>query len=1574
MLGLCHSIYGIFLFLFLDSDTEEGVVKKNVVFHCRLCPLQANTIFHSRRELNRHQVAVHQLQQIGGAEMLQPRPFSEENAIWNNPMYSPQFSNDLRICYEENQALILRPNEYSDIESRITVPMNGNFSIQHTIEAIQHEFNRTGSVFKCNISAGVMLFHQEDQRFRLYLPYCNSAVFDLPVLISDEQDIAFLKEKLEEVDYGGYMLSQRPDTKFIPVAITHVVISCWHMSDVVIGCNNDKLPDFIRRSNAIMISKPSSDNMCFFSALAHFKYPTPYNVKIVKALFNKWSQFCKNNQIKKSGILDDGSFKGMLLSNLFHAEELFKVNIQVFNLSADGTCTSVYRSLNRHEQTMFLNIDDTYSHFFLITNFEMYAKKYRCRGCDHIFNRFSNLTAHQKVCSGLTREKFPGGYFCASSNLFQRIEDLGIEVDESRTFFPYFTFWDIESQLKHHSETVSDSTQFNAVHIPVSVAVASNIPGYESGQVFVNKDPAELMKQFVTALEEMQKFTENKLFIDYKDILTRVLRLYFLWKPEKDDDVDEDEEEGMENEDNGDEATEVNYNEPASKEFLDAISRENPWRAFCQNLEGGTWGTHFNYDLESDPERELCSQTESIMDDSLLEVEPSSSTLQPSSTEDMLPDSAEPEKEKTIFEEFKESCEFTYSTEEKRVVEFCCPKIRKSMFNRISKVYDDLVLWLSQLCCISYNGSSYDINVCKKTLFPLLNISHSSIIKKGSQYKMVATRKFKFLDALHFCSAGTTFRNFVRCWAPESDLKKIYFPYPALADLTNLNNTSLPPVDSQLWINDLNGKHLLEDSGSGQTIEQNFEDMCKIWKEQNMETLEQFLAYYNICDVVPGVVAFSNLAKLFRNKKVDVLRNCISAPGAARQLLFAQAQKENCHFGLFNERDKDLKEKIDRNIAGGQSIIFRRENIAGQTPMLRSDVQKVHSGELKISDMDKTKLLHHVEGFDATGLYGYCLSSELPTGMYIRRDKENKFKPIIRERYELQFQYFNFLNSKGHNIKHKQNMGKEMFTGPYKIDGQEGNKLFEVLGCHFHLHHPESCPANKSKAKNEEWMKKSEMEQEKIQKRIEHLELMNYEVRIVWECELRHLYKTDAEFRYYVDNHRPTFYQKFKGECSEADILEGVRSGKLYGLVECSIKLGDTWPENMQNKPSESPAEFFFDWPAIYGNGTITEEHYSPLMREFAQKNNISTKPRDLLISSNSSENCLYATPYLQQLMELGYTVHSVNTVVEYSSGKKPFKKLIDEYSSLRREADSDKSRAVVGSLAKLLGNSSYGSLLIRSDTFRNVKFKRGLNRASQEINNKRFLRMCTINEEEEFYEFESLKASISYKIPMVLAFFVLQLAKKRVNEFVYYFLKKYFKPGSYYFILSDTDSIWCGFNAPLEECIREDMKEEYNFYLYGFCTPNEISIDKHHFLFRKCCDSCFRYDHRVNGRFHSEFYGDYVIGLCSKCYYAANRQNEDVKFSCKGVQKALVDRSGKEYASVFYKQQNVKMKNRGFVFKRDSIFTYVQEKSALNFFYVKRFIDRNASTSAPLNIPIKPKKAKSKGPLPINADLTTTT
>ena len=74
-------------------------------------------------------------------------------------------------------------------------------------------------------------------------------------------------------------------------------------------------------------------------------------------------------------------------------------------------------------------------------------------------------------------------FFQPRENVFSQLEQYDISVPLKDRFFPYFMTYDFESILqKQNSSPDTQKLRWEERHIPISVGVGSNVPGFEKAE------------------------------------------------------------------------------------------------------------------------------------------------------------------------------------------------------------------------------------------------------------------------------------------------------------------------------------------------------------------------------------------------------------------------------------------------------------------------------------------------------------------------------------------------------------------------------------------------------------------------------------------------------------------------------------------------------------------------------------------------------------------------------------------------------------------------------------------------------------------------------------------------------------------------------------------------------------------------------------------------------------------------------------------------------------------------------------------------------------------------------------
>ena len=183
--------------------------------------------------------------------------------------------------------------------------------------------------------------------------------------------------------------------------------------------------------------------------------------------------------------------------------------------------------------------------------------------------------------------------------------------------------------------------------------------------------------------------------------------------------------------------------------------------------------------------------------------------------------------------------------------------------------------------------------------------------------------------------------------------------------------------------------------------------------------------------------------------------------------------------------------------------------------------------------------------------------------------------------------------------------------------------------------------------------------------------------------------------------------------------------------------------------------------------------------------------------------------------------------MVEYQRTR-CFAVFADAVSILRRAADEDENRKILANTEKGVGNQGYGGLAMNKTKHTDTKYYTGHINATQAVHQPSFRKLTCLNEEEEYYEEEFAESSIKLDIPIHLALFVLNLAKKRLLEFHYECIDRYLDRTDYQLLEMDTDSSYLALSKhSLEELVKPELADEYKESRRGksVCTDTPLPL-----------------------------------------------------------------------------------------------------------------------------------------------------
>ena len=572
----------------------------------------------------------------------------------------------------------------------------------------------------------------------------------------------------------------------------------------------------------------------------------------------------------------------------------------------------------------------------------------------------------------------------------------------------------------------------------------------------------------------------------------------------------------------------------------------------------------------------------------------------------------------------------------------------KKTVNPCKTLEKQLQTWLRQLPVIGFNSGHYDLNVVKKFFIPYMlkgNDKTRFVIKRQNTFMCFSTTNLKFLDVTQYLAPGVSYDKYLKAYGCE--LQKGHFPYEYMDDLHKLEDRALPPQAA--FFSRLKNEGISNDDYA----------RCQaVWRDNGMETLREYLIWYNNRDVTPFLDAIAKQAGFYKQHNIDMFKDGISVPGLSLLHLFNDLPNDT-YFTVFNRTNSDLHELVKDNIVGGPAIIFHRYH--------EKNVTRIRGG---------SEPCRSIVGYDANALYLWALMQDMPTGWYTRRRAENKFRPQQAQPYgQMAIQWLTRESDRtGCTIRHQGN-GREKRIGKLPVDGwcAETRTAYQFHGCFWH-----GCPKchtdpEETNPKNNKTMA------ELLANTKAHTAYLRRHVKVVemWECG----WKRERD---------PPPRQKWN--MTQNEILAAVIDGTLFGMIECDIHV----------PPELRP--YFSEMQPIFKNANVSRDDIGPFMRNYAEEHDIMSTPRCMLVGSYRGEKILLTTPLLQWYLAHGLVVDRVYQVVDYEPNP-CFQRFGESVSAARRNGDVDPDKSIIGDTMKLLGNSAYGKTVTNVDRHHDVKY-----------------------------------------------------------------------------------------------------------------------------------------------------------------------------------------------------------------------------------------------------------------------------
>lgn len=1000
-----------------DSRPPAKKRKKNAVGNVkrRKC-WSCNKHFENGRELHRHQILQHR--QTGGAELQnEPWPANED------PFANIPNGDEIRRMYEQSRPYILAAHygEPDDLKKYYNFPVKGEVTDQNIRNQLNFIYNREQHAFRLNIGAGVILRHQ-DGELRYFKPSSYFEILNTALYVRNRRGLNRAIDFLIDQNLNEMIRNFRPGSDYSVIWIGHLEFYIYS-SKFNLGAENaaEQLPDFIKNHHHIVSVYPKrleNKSLCAFVGLAQKRGLEERGVRDYRLcksrvldMYYEWLEFCQDVGLRRYMDTRLEQFRGLDMSDMSYFEKCFRVCVNIHCLGADMNSYSVYNSTEKYEEVIHFNMYD--DHLSWISNIELYSKKFACEMCDKLFNHRGHLHRHMKSCGQKTKHQFKGGNFKQHVSIFEKLDYIGVHVPHDIRFYPFLVTWDMESILKPSSnpegeqlvKQLEKKLVVTEVHIPISCSITANVENFTSPYTIIDDNPEMLVQRMVEYFYKIREQTQREVWKRWGRYYQQLLDKIIGYMNQRADELLQKTEDAS-----GRDFAKKLKKDLYCRQLLDAMTDFK--RYLSQNVIIGFNTSSYDTNLiRSELTRffVLCEdkRVTQLTWDTYIPVHQQADIEEPEMDYEI-----DFENEVGVSDNFSMLSVLDDAAAPQEDFQIPIPEV----MNRVQQKADLDRVPAGKVC----------------------------LIKRTNRYLCTSNNHWRFLDAINYLPPGVNLVKFLDMFNIE--VGKFYFPYHAIKDAENLNDP-LPAYDSESWISTLKGGNVLAQEWDNwklngkkgrepATGRENYELVCKVWKEANMKTLRDLLIYYNERDSLPLLLACDKLQNCFKELNLDCWKDGISVSGMARNLIFRHAAQQKCTFPLFPERDRHLDFMIRKQLAAGASIIFTREQKAGETPLRPDDVNEI--SQLQI-------------GYDAASLYPYCEAMEQPVYNYCVRNVNDGFIPHYSLRYPLMHLWLAYREKvDGVKIQTGLTLGFELRVDSCYLDGLAIDDQNQLVCYEFH--------------------------------------------------------------------------------------------------------------------------------------------------------------------------------------------------------------------------------------------------------------------------------------------------------------------------------------------------------------------------------------------------------------------------------------------------------------------------------------------------------------------------------------------
>ena len=295
-------------------------------------------------------------------------------------------------------------------------------------------------------------------------------------------------------------------------------------------------------------------------------------------------------------------------------------------------------------------------------------------------------------------------------------------------------------------------------------------------------------------------------------------------------------------------------------------------------------------------------------------------------------------------------------------------------------------------------------------------------------------------------------------------------------------------------------------------------------------------------------------------------------------------------------------------------------------------------------------------------------------------------------------------------------------------------------------------------------------------------------------------------------------------------LLQMLLAKKVFGILVCDIIIPD-------DEDAERMKKYFKDFAPIIKHANINYEDIGEFMQGVSDRFGIKVKDRRCVIDSYFGKGVELIDEYVVWLLNKGFMVDNVYTFIRYN--KEPiFRDFANAITEMRIKGDKDKHSEMPALMAKLIGNSAFGSTITNKDKHREVVLQRynstnedgsplaGSDYRAVVASLFNFIKYEQISP--QLLEVERRHDKIVYDQLRYIAKTIFDRAKLMVLKLYYDFLKAVLMPDCFCLLETDTDSIYIAMKyEKFEDNVDPEKRDLYEKLTSDYFITDECKYRK---------------------------------------------------------------------------------------------------------------------------------------------------